>query len=248
MVTIASTIESPSRVVLEDAVQVSSLSGVQCVARADLTVTGEVTRCELEVGGRFNATQAGIYDSRVRLCAGSEVGEVHASRASASTLHLFAMAGPWYDVRGRAGSALPVKEQMLLQYQSDLARLGGKGNALSHTERERVTEAQFALPGLEAEIKELRKKITKLESTIEQRRSHRVGFPKGLHPGVEFRFAEAKEGFLVAERIEGPVTLKYAGGGTAVFTGEGQSEMPFGQHEAIREIPWRELEARIGIH
>lgn len=224
----------PARIVLEDAAQASSLAYMGCVARGELSVSVGVLGCDLEVFGELHAAAAYIVDSKLRLCAESKVGEVQAKATSATTLHLFAVAGNWYEVRQRAQTILTDKRQQLDQHQFVLNQLREREGDLTHEERERVMAAEFEVPDLETVVKQLTKKVSQLDEVIEQRRFHNVVFSQGLCPGVEIRIADAPVRYCVVDRIADAVTLKYVGENTAVFTMQGSAELPLAQHPSVR--------------
>jgi hypothetical protein len=190
----------------KDSISVAELAATALSTERDLTSTGNILDCTLDIFGNLHAPNASLIGGTAHVLGNATVGELGSADSTPThlvlgrTLNKLALLGA-VDIQLRA------RKTALNQKRQTLADINAKpSGSLAHSDREMLTVLMMEIPEFEQSIDRMeanRRKVARATTAIDK---SFLTVSTAIHPGVTLGTGDSSVTF--ARRLDGPVTLR----------------------------------------
>ncbi len=189
---------------------IAKAAGLTAAFEGDLTVTQQLSDCELDISGSLNADGATIAGGSIRAHGQPTAGTLGSRDGAPTSITLCASQGPMEKLSA-ALKVLAEEQTAITSLQQRIALLEEDSSQFNHSEREEMTLAMFDMPDHEAAIQRL-----EALTTLAHERFGGGDAPAGvsltvntvLHAGVTVAFDGTDATWTCDTDMMGPLVIR----------------------------------------
>lgn len=211
----------------EEPLVVSNLNAVNLSAESDLTCTGDIVDCTMDISGSLHAKASSLIGGTAHVLCGASLGSIGSANGVVTAL-VMGRSLSELSLLSAVDTELAARRAGLELKRASLAAIHTKASGgLDHGEREQLTVMMIEVQELEQRLERMESNRSKLAGRSTPHADAKLEVASAIHPGVSLGFGDSHVTFT--RRLDGPVTLTATkDGGIHIAANPGRGPLALG--------------------